>query len=143
MLSVRTVTMTALTVTAFGLGWLAKTNAQQITEALPLNEVPRYLIRDRDGIYGVAVARRLRAMGIRDKPIAAASPCQNSFAERLIGTIRRECLEQTLFWTTADLETKLRDFQDYFNGYRAHTGLGGRLPEADVKGPTSPISIAS
>ena len=64
--------------------------AQQITEAFPWHEAPRYLIRDRDGIYGVAVTRRLRAMGIRDKPIAPGPPWQNSFAERLIGTIRRE-----------------------------------------------------
>ena len=70
--------------------------AQQITEAFPWNEVPRYLIRDRDGIYRVAVTRRLRAMGIRDKPIAAGSPWQNSFAERLIGTIRRECVDHSL-----------------------------------------------
>jgi hypothetical protein len=61
--------------------------AQQITEAFPRNEVPRYLIHDRDAIYGTAVRR---AMGIRDKPIAPGSPWQNSFVERLIGTIRRE-----------------------------------------------------
>ena len=59
--------------------------AQQITEAFPWSEAPRYLIRDQDGIYGAAVARRLRAMGIRDKPIAPGSPWQNAFAERLIG----------------------------------------------------------
>jgi transposase InsO family protein len=62
--------------------------AQQITEAFPWNEAPRYLIRDRDGIYGAVVARRLRAMGIRDRPIAPGSPWQNGYAERLIGTIR-------------------------------------------------------
>src|SRR5262249_1837025 len=61
--------------------------AQQLTEAFPWNEVPCYLIRDRDRIYGVAVTRRLRAMGIRDKPIAAGSPWQNGFVERLIGTL--------------------------------------------------------
>ena len=60
--------------------------AQQITEAFPWNEVPRYLIHDRDGIYGVSVTRRLRAMGIRDKPIAPGSPWQNGHAERPIGT---------------------------------------------------------
>ncbi len=56
--------------------------AQQITEAFPWNEAPRYLLRDRDGTYGAAVTRRLRAMGIRDKPIAPGSPWQNGFAER-------------------------------------------------------------
>ena len=70
--------------------------AQQLTEAFPWNEAPRYLIRDRDGIYGAAVTRRLRAMGIRDKPISAGSPWQNCFAERLIGTIRRECLDHVV-----------------------------------------------
>jgi transposase InsO family protein len=67
--------------------------ARQITEAFPWNEAPRYIIRDRDRIYGAVVRRRLRAMGIRDKPIAPASPWQNGFAERLIGSIRRECLD--------------------------------------------------
>jgi len=67
--------------------------ARQITEAFPWNEDPRYLVRDRDRIYGAVVTRRLRAMGIRDKPTAPASPWQNGFAERLIGSIRRECLD--------------------------------------------------
>jgi transposase InsO family protein len=59
--------------------------AQQITEAFRWNQVPRYLIRDRAGIYGAAVTRRLRAMGLRDKPIAPGSPWQNGYVERLIG----------------------------------------------------------
>jgi transposase InsO family protein len=67
--------------------------ARQLTEAFPWNEAPRYLIRDRDHIYGEVAMRRIRAMGIRDKPIAPASPWQNSFAERLIGSIRRECVD--------------------------------------------------
>ncbi|MGB8710592.1 MAG: integrase core domain-containing protein, partial [Methyloceanibacter sp.] len=70
--------------------------ARQITEAFPWNEAPRYLIRDRDGVYGAAVTRRLRAMGIRDKPIAPGSPWQNGFAERLIGSIRRECTDHVI-----------------------------------------------
>jgi hypothetical protein len=70
--------------------------ARQITEAFPWDEAPRYVIRDRDQIYGAVVTRRLRAMGIRDKPIAAASPWQNGFAERLIGSIRRECLDHLI-----------------------------------------------
>ena len=67
--------------------------ARQLTEAFPWNEVPHYLIRDRDCIYGAVVTRRIRTMGIRDKPTAPASPWQNGFAERLIGSIRRECLD--------------------------------------------------
>jgi transposase InsO family protein len=72
--------------------------ARQITEAFPWNEAPRYMIRDRDRIYGAVVTRRLRAMGIRDKPIAPASPWQNGFAERLIGSIRHECLDHVIIW---------------------------------------------
>jgi len=68
--------------------------ARQITEAFPWDGAPGYMIRDRDRIYGTVVTRRLRAMGIRDKPTAPASPWQNGFAERLIGSIRRECLDQ-------------------------------------------------
>jgi Integrase core domain len=72
--------------------------ARQISEAFPWNESPRYLIRDRDGVYGTTVTRRMRAMGIRDKPIAPGSPWQNCFAERLIGSIRRECLDHFAYW---------------------------------------------
>ena len=67
--------------------------ARQITEAFPWDQAPQYLVRDRDQIYGTVVTRRLRAMGIRDKPTASASPWQNGFAERLIGSIRRECVD--------------------------------------------------
>src|ERR1700730_5357497 len=74
----------------------AESIAQQLTEAFPWNDVPRYLIRDRDAVYGAAVTRRLRAIGIRDKPIAPGSPWQNGYAERLIGTIRRECLDHMI-----------------------------------------------
>jgi transposase InsO family protein len=70
--------------------------ARQITEAFPWNEAPRYMIRDRDCIYGAVVIGRLRAMGIRDKPIAPASPWQNGFVERLIGSIRRECVDHII-----------------------------------------------
>jgi transposase InsO family protein len=70
--------------------------ARQITDAFPWNEAPRFMIRDRDRIYGTVVTRRLRAMGIRDKPIAPASPWQNGFAERLVGSIRRECLDHAI-----------------------------------------------
>ena len=56
------------------------------------------------------------------------APLSHPFVERLIGTIRRECLDGTLFWTTADLEMKLLDFQRYYNGHRTHAGLAGRTP---------------
>jgi transposase InsO family protein len=84
--------------------------ARQITEAFPWNEAPRYLIRDQDTIYGTAVTRRLRAMGIRDKPIAPGSPWQNGYAERLIGTIRRECLDHLIVFGEGHLRRILGEF---------------------------------
>jgi hypothetical protein len=70
--------------------------ARQITEAFPWNQRPGYLIRDRDRSYGAVVISRLQAMGIRDHPIAPRSPWQNGYAERLIGSIRRECLDHVV-----------------------------------------------
>jgi transposase InsO family protein len=94
--------------------------AHQITEAFPWNEVPHYLIRDRDRIYGTIVTRRLQAMGIRDKPIALASPWQNGFAERLIGSIRRECLDHLVVLSEAHLRRILQAYARYYNKIRTH-----------------------
>jgi transposase InsO family protein len=102
--------------------------ARQITEAFPWNETPRYLIRDRDRVYGAAVTRRLRAMGIRDKPIAAASPWQNGFAERLIGSIRRECLDHIVVLGEVHLRRILRNYRDYYNQIRTHRSLDKDAP---------------
>src|ERR1700756_3635788 len=77
--------------------------ARQITEAFPWNEAPRCMIRDRDSIYGAVITRRLRAMGIRDKPTAPASPWQNGVVERLIGSIRRECVDHIIVLGEAHL----------------------------------------
>src|SRR5215467_2166429 len=101
---------------------------RQITEAFPWNEAPRYMIRDRDRIYGAVVTRRLRAMGIRDKPIAPASPWQNGFAERLIGSIRRECLDHFVVLGEAHLRRMLRDYARYYNGVRTHRSLNKDAP---------------
>src|SRR6202790_2247354 len=89
--------------------------ARQITEAFPWKEEPRYMIRDRDRIYGAVLRRRLRAMGIRDKPIAPASPWQNGFAERLIGSIRRECLDRVIVLGEAHLRRILKSYARYYN----------------------------
>jgi len=102
--------------------------AQQITEAFPWTEAPRYLIRDRDAIYGAAVTRRLRAMGIRDKPIAAGSPWQNSFAERLIGTIRRECVDHVIALGEQHLRRVLKSYANYYNTARTHRSLDKDTP---------------
>ena len=102
--------------------------ARQITEAFPWNEAPRYLIRDRDRVYGAVVTRRFRAMGIRDKPIAPGSPWQNGFAERLIGSIRRECVDHFIVLGEAHLRRILRTYARYYNDIRTHRSLDKDAP---------------
>src|ERR1700694_2888034 len=102
--------------------------ARQITEAFPWDGAPGYIIRDRDRIYGAVVTRRLRAMGIRDKPIAPASPWQNGFAERLIGSIRRECVDHMIVLGEAHLHRILKSYADYHNGVRTHRSLNKDAP---------------
>jgi transposase InsO family protein len=102
--------------------------ACQITEAFPWDEAPRYLIRDHDRIYGRVVTRRLRAMGIRDKPTAPASPWQNGFAERLIGSIRRECVDHIIVLGEVHLRRILRSYAAYYNGIRTHRSLQKDAP---------------
>src|SRR5438132_1254283 len=102
--------------------------ARQITEAFPWNEAPRYLIRDRDQVYGAAVRNRLRAMGIRDKPIAPGSPWQNGFAERLIGSIRRECVDHVIALGEAHLRGILQAYARYYNDLRTHRSLDKDAP---------------
>src|SRR6202047_1067579 len=113
-----------------GLVWINVTTnptaewiARQLTEAFPWDEAPHYMIRDRDRIYGPVVTRRLRAMGIRDKPIAPASPWQNGFAERLIGSIRRECLDHVIVLGEAHLRRILKYYARYYNGFRTQRSL--------------------
>jgi len=102
--------------------------ARQLSEAFPWNEAPQYVIRDRDCIYGTVVTRRLRAMGIRDKPIAAASPWQNGFAERLIGSIRRECVDHFVVWGETHLRRILRTYARYYNDIRTQWSLDKDAP---------------
>src|ERR1700737_3766476 len=97
--------------------------ARQITEAFPWDGAPRYMIRDRDRIYGPVVTPRLRTMCIRDKPTAPASPWQNGFAERLIGSIRRECLDHVIVLGEVHLRRVLKNYADYYNGARTHRSL--------------------
>ncbi len=102
--------------------------ARQITQAFPWDDAPKYLIRDRDQIYGAVVTRRLRAMGIRDKPTAPASPWQNGFAERLIGSIRRECVDTSLSWARCICVEILQSYADYYNSVRTHRSLNKDAP---------------
>jgi transposase InsO family protein len=102
--------------------------ARQITEAFPWDGAPCYMIRDRDRIYGAVVTRRLCAMGIRDKPCAPASPWQNGFAERLIGSIRRECLDHVIVLGEEHLRRILKNYAAYYNGVRTHRSLNKDAP---------------
>ena len=114
--------------------------ARQLTEAFPWDEAPRNLIRDRDRIYGAVVTRRLRAMGIRDKPIAPASPWQNGCAERLIGSIRRECVDHCIVLGEAHLRRILRTYAHYYNNIRTHRSLDKDTP---VSRPVQRTGIVS
>jgi transposase InsO family protein len=104
--------------------WLAR----QITEAFPWNEAPRFLIRDRDRIYGGVFIRRLRAMGIGDRPTAPRSPWQNGYCERLIGSIRRECLDHIVVLDEAHLRRILQAYAGYYNNFRTHRSLNKDAP---------------
>jgi hypothetical protein len=83
----------------------------------------------------------LGVLGVTEIKTVPYVPFSHPFAERLIGTVRREYLDRILFWTTADLETKLIDFQHYYNGHRTQAGLEGRLLEPAVAGSISPIGL--
>jgi transposase InsO family protein len=89
--------------------------ANQLTEACGWEQAPRYLIRDRDGAYGEVFIRRLRSMGIRDRPTSPRSPWQNGFAERLIGSIRRECLDHVVVFGERHLRHVLLSYMNYYN----------------------------
>src|SRR6266481_8380653 len=102
--------------------------ARQLTEACGWETPPEYIIRDRDCAYGAAYVRRLRAMGIRDRPTAPRSPWQNAYAERLIGSIRRECTDHVVVLGEQHLRHILRSYLNYYNVLRTHLSLGKDAP---------------
>jgi transposase InsO family protein len=104
--------------------WLAR----QITEAFPWTSAPTYLVRDNDRAYGHVFTSRVRAMGIRDRPISPGSPWQNAYVERLIGTVRRECLDRLLIFGEAHLRRVLASYAAYYNQVRTHLALGKDAP---------------
>ena len=130
-----------------GLVWISVTTnptaewvARQLTEAFPWDEAPRYVIRDRAQIYGTIVTRRLRAMGIRDKPTAPVSPWQNGFVERLIGSIRRECVDHMIVFGEQHLHRILRAYARYYSEIRTHRSLN---KDAPVSRPVQRTGIIS
>jgi transposase InsO family protein len=104
--------------------WLAR----QITEAFPWASAPAYLVRDNDRAYGDVFKSRVRAMGIRDRPISPGSPWQNPYVERLIGTLRRECLDRMLVFGEVHLRQILSSYGAYYNEVRTHLALNKDAP---------------
>lgn len=118
--------------------------AQQLREAFGWEEAPRYLLRDRDQVYGQVFARRIRAMGIRDRPIAARSPWQNGYCERAIGSIRRDCLDHVVVFGERHLHHLLRCYADYYNKSRTHLSLRKDAParrQAQGVGRIEPMPV--
>jgi putative transposase len=107
----------------------AEWTAQQIIEAFPENGAPRYLIRDRDGVYGNQFRNRVQGMGIQEVLTAARSPWQKPFAERLIGSIRRECLDHVIVLGEAHLRWVLKRCFRYYLNARTHLSLAKDAPE--------------
>jgi len=106
----------------------AEWTAQQIVEAFPWDEAPRYLLRDRDAIYGDAFRRRVKGMGIEEINSAPRSPWQNSFVERVIGTLRRELLDHVIVADERHLLRLLRDYLAYYHDWRCHLSLDKDAP---------------
>ena len=103
--------------------------AGQVTDAFPWDEAPRHLIRDRDGAFGPAYIRRIRAMRIRDHPTAPRSPWQNGNVERLIGSIRRESLDHLIVFDEAQPRRVLKNYASYYNQVRTHLSLKKDVPD--------------
>jgi hypothetical protein len=102
--------------------------ANQLTAACGWEQAPGYLIRDRDGAYGEVFIRRVRSMGIRDRPTSPRSPWQNGYAERLIGSIRRECVDHIIVLGERHLRHVLLSYMKYYNEVRTHLSLNKDAP---------------
>ncbi len=110
--------------------------AQQTSEAFPWEAAPRYLIRDRDRVYGPAFRTRVECMGIEEVLTAPRSPWQNPFAERVIGSIRRECLDHVIVLDERHLRRLLGDYFQHYHRWRCHRSLAMDCPEPrTVQGP--------
>ena len=108
------------------------TLCRMFNRAIHTQTLPKYLSSDHDPLYLFHQWQaNLRVLEIQEIKTVPYVPLSHPFVERLIGAIRREYLDQTLFWTSADLEQKLRLFKDYFNRQRVHSGLGGQLPDPE------------
>ena len=121
----------------------ARWTAQQVVEAFPFDEAPRFLIRDRDGIYGQDFRDRIKHMGIEEVIIACRSPWQSPYVERLIGSVRRECLNHVIVFNEAHLIRILTSYFAYYHEARTHLSLDRNAPvPRRVERPTEGRVIA-
>jgi transposase InsO family protein len=107
----------------------AEWTGQQLREAFPFEQIPRYLLRDRDGIFGVEFRKDVAAMGIKEVLSAPRSPWQRAYVERVIGTIRRECLDHVIVLNEASLYRHVKSFLAYYHESRTHLSLAKDAPE--------------
>jgi hypothetical protein len=121
----------------------AQWTAQQVINAFPYQEAPRFLLRDRDGIYGDDFTKRMESMGIEEVPLAPRSPWQNPYCERLIGSVRRECLDHVIVLNAAHLQRILTDYFKYYHFVRPHLSLNRNSPTPRKVEPPSQGQVIS
>ena len=118
----------------------AEWTARQLVQAFPFDTAPKYLIRDRDGIYGEVVQRAIGFLGMKEKVISARAPWQNGYCERMVSTTKRECLHHMIIFSENHARSVLKKFFQYYHDDRTHLGLekatpAGRDVEPDGVGP--------
>jgi transposase InsO family protein len=115
----------------------AEWTAQQIVDAFPEDTTPRYLLRDRDGVYGPAFRKRIAGLGIAEVMTAPRSPWQNPFAERLVGSVRRDCLNHVIVLGESHPRLILKSYFAYYHRSRTHLSLGKDAPDRRPVHPPS------
>lgn len=124
----------------------AEWTAQQIIEAFPYNTAARFLLHDRDSVYDPGFRRRVKGMGIEEVTTAYRSQWQNPYVERVIGSIRRDCLDHIIIFNEAHLRRTLAEYIRYYNESRTHMSLDGNSPiprevEPPSRGPVQAVSF--
>ena len=114
--------------------------ARQLVQAFPFDTAPKYLIRDRDGIYGEEVQRAIGFLGMKEKVISARSPWQNGYCERIVGTTKRDCINHLIIFNERHARNVLKKFYQYYHDDRTHLGLEKSTPEGRE---VEPVGIGS
>ena len=121
----------------------AEWTGQQLREAFPFDQLPRYLLRDRDGIFGDDFREQVRDKGICEVLSAPRSPWQRAYVERVIGSIRRECLDHVIVFNEHSLRRTLNSYFDYYHRSRTHLSLGKDSPEPRAIQPPEMGSVVA